>query len=37
MSMTAARSEATMNASRMQAVDMKLEVVVIPVSDVDRS
>jgi len=37
MSMTQVRSETTAEAPRARAVDMKLEVVVIPVSDVDRA
>jgi catechol 2,3-dioxygenase-like lactoylglutathione lyase family enzyme len=37
MSSTQVRSEAAIDAARAQAVDMKLEVVVIPVSDVERA
>jgi catechol 2,3-dioxygenase-like lactoylglutathione lyase family enzyme len=37
MSITQARSEAAIETPRTQSVDMKLEVVVIPVSDVDRA
>jgi hypothetical protein len=37
MSTTPARSEAAGETPRAQGLDMKLEVVVIPVSDVDRA
>jgi hypothetical protein len=37
MTMTEVRSEAAIKTTTMQPVDMKLEVVVIPVSDVDRA
>lgn len=37
MSTTQARSEAAIETTRARTVDMKLEVVVIPVSDVDRA
>src|SRR5580704_16180295 len=37
MSITQLRSETAIEAPRTRTVDMKLEVVVIPVSDVDRA
>ena len=37
MSSTQVRSETAIDATRARTVDMKLEVVVIPVSDVDRA
>ena len=37
MSSTQVRSEAAVETPRARTVDMKLEIVVIPVSDVDRA
>ena len=37
MTMTQVRSEAAINISKARSIDMKLEAVVIPVSDVDRA